>query len=189
MIGSINKAIELINKGLSESSKKPFVVAIDGRCASGKTTFAASLGATVIHTDDFFRPRSKDGKLSISEYSGNFDMERFKKEVVSNLRSNRSFEYGIFDCKTQKIEKYVKIENPDFIVIEGTYSAHDDLGDYADLIIFFDVSAEEQKRRIIERNGAENAKNFENIWIPAEERYFERYQIIKKSNLTVNTEV
>ena len=46
---------------LIESAGKPFVLALDGFCASGKTTLAALIaeryGARVIHTDDFYLPR------------------------------------------------------------------------------------------------------------------------------------
>ena len=45
------------------SSKQPFIMAIDGRCAAGKTTLAEHLKkeyeCNVIHIDDFYLPMQK----------------------------------------------------------------------------------------------------------------------------------
>ena len=94
----------------SNPDKLPIIVAIDGRSASGKTTFANLFkdddGFYVIHTDDFYRPKNSQGELEISEFDGNFDLERFKIEVVEKLHNN-SFSYGVFDCRDQAITKTV----------------------------------------------------------------------------------
>ena len=76
---NFNTALAILKEKIhAHNAKNPLVIAIDGKSASGKTTFANLLGATVIHTDDFFRPRNEKGVLEISEYSGNFDIDRFK---------------------------------------------------------------------------------------------------------------
>ena len=126
---------------------------------------------------------------AISLYSGNFDLNRFKSEIVAPLLKGEPFEYGIFDCGMQKITKTVKVSDLDFIVVEGSYSQHEDLGEYADIKLFFDISNEEQQKRILARNGINAKQGFDNIWIPAEERYFERYSIKEKANIIVTTEV
>ena len=50
---------------LRELSKEVRIIAIDGRCAAGKTTLAArlvkELGGDVIHMDDFFACTSDTG--------------------------------------------------------------------------------------------------------------------------------
>ena len=50
------------------SGKLPFILAIDGRCASGKTTLAGELqkrqACNVIHLDDFYLPRLRSVQLS-----------------------------------------------------------------------------------------------------------------------------
>ena len=49
---AVNKAVKLL------CEKESVIVAIDGRCASGKTTLASLLGSTVdcniVHADSFF---------------------------------------------------------------------------------------------------------------------------------------
>ena len=40
------------------------------------------------------------------------------------------------------------------------------------------ISPEDQIANIIRRNGQEKAKEFQALWIPKEEAYFEKFQII-----------
>ncbi len=173
-----------------DNSSKPFVIAIDGRSASGKTTFASRLsemvGTPVIHTDAFLRPRNKDGALEISEYSGNFDIDRFKSEAVRGMMGGKDFCISVFDCKKGMISETVNYSRSDVFIVEGAYSLHPELGKYWDLALFFDVDPETQKKRIIDRNGIESYAVFEGIWIPAEERYFEKYKIMRVSDLIID---
>jgi len=46
------------------------------------------------------------------------------------------------------------------------------------LRIFMNISPEDQIANIIRRNGQEKAKEFQALWIPKEEAYFEKFQII-----------
>ena len=188
MTVSIKDALSLIQKRI-RSHKKPFVIAIDGRSASGKTTFAQALGCPVIHTDDFYRPRNEEGELDISEFDGNFDYARFKTEIVGRIGQGKAFSYGVFDCALGKISSSISVPDFDCIAVEGAYSLNPRLGDYADMKIFFDVSKDVQAQRIEARNGREALSRFKEIWIPAEERYFLHYNIQRQCEITVSTEV
>ena len=46
------------------------------------------------------------------------------------------------------------------------------------LRIFMNISPEDQIANIIRRNGQEKAKEFQALWIPKEEAYFEKFQVI-----------
>ena len=175
----------------SNPDNLPIIIAIDGRSASGKTTFANLFkdddGFYVIHTDDFYRPKNSQGELETSEFDGNFDIKRFKSEVVDNLK-NETFCYGVFDCTEQKIIKVVSVSNPKCIIIEGAYSHDPNLFEYADLKVFFDINKEQQKERIVKRNGKESFDAFLNLWIQAEERYICHYSIEETSDYIVTEE-
>lgn len=179
----------IIERIKSHTSNTPLVIAVDGMSASGKTTFAEKLGVTVIHTDDFYRPRNEKGELELSEHSGNFDIERFKKEVVSKIKTGKPFEYGVFDCKKGIITHNEAIPEYRCIAVEGAYSTHPELGDYADIKLFFEIGEAEQKRRIFNRNGKAAASAFSEIWIPAEQRYLAFYKIKENSDIIVSMEV
>ncbi len=189
-----DQAYLLIKEQIERHKKDaPLVVAIDGRSASGKTTFSKRFEAfaevCVIRTDDFFRPRNSNGQLEISEFDGNFDIDRFKNEVIKNLNSKESFCYGVFNCALGVITETVQVDKPECIIIEGSYSQNPKLGDYADIKLFFDIEKQTQKMRICQRNGSDAYERFLTLWIPAEERYIKHYGIDKHSDHTVATEV
>ena len=63
--------------------QKPFLIGIDGRCASGKSTLAEilshRLSCPVIHMDHFFLPHAMKTPERLAKPGGNADRERFYK--------------------------------------------------------------------------------------------------------------
>ena len=168
----------------------PKIIAIDGRSASGKTTLANQLkiilDAGVIHMDDFFLPPSLRTKMRYEEAGGNIHYERFKEEVLPFLKKNTAFSYRIFDCKKLNFHGNRMIwANSRWRIVEGAYSHHRNFGNYADLKVFYDISPEEQIRRISERNGVRAAGTFQKKWIPLEEKYIRTFSIDKNADLII----
>lgn len=99
VLGAIRKLLD---------NKERIIVAIDGRCAAGKSTLAAQLkersGFTVLHMDDFFlRPEQRIPERW--ETPGeNVDHERFLEEVLLPLSRGESFSYRAYDCHTQNFK-------------------------------------------------------------------------------------
>lgn len=174
---SLDKAVEVIENAIfALLETKPFVtIAIDGRCAAGKTTLAAALqkklACNVICCDDFFLPPEKRTEERLSAAGGNMDRERLLAEVILPLAKGKPFCYRPFDCHTLTYREPVKVTPNRITLIEGSYSCHDELWQYYDLPIFLDVDKETQRKRILHRNG-EGAEIFFEKWIPLEERYF-----------------
>lgn len=174
-----------------DNKTKPFVIAIDGCSASGKTTFASELAdvlrANDVHTDDFFRPRNENGELELSDFSGNFDLVRFKTEAVDGMLGGADFSVGIFDCKIGKVIERRNYKQSGIFVVEGAYSTHPDLGKYWGVSLFFTIDSDEQKKRILNRDGADSYEMFKTVWIPAEERYFKHFDIVQKSDAVISS--
>ena len=68
-------------KEIKRFKVKPLLIAVEGRCASGKTTLASALqkelGCCVFHMDDFFlRPEQRTRERLLTA-GGNIDYERF----------------------------------------------------------------------------------------------------------------
>lgn len=168
---------------------RPFVIAIDGRAASGKSTLAEQLskllGADIIHMDDFFLPPAFRTSERLAEPGGNVHYERFMEEVLPYLTSPEPFEYRIFDCSRMDYHGKRRIASTQIRIVEGSYSHHPKFGDYADLFVFSDVEAEEQMRRIRLRNGEEKAQMFAKKWIPMEEWYFDEFNVRRVADLNV----
>ena len=176
---------------LETKKERPLLAAIDGRCASGKTTAAKLLqeryGWAIVHADDFFlRPEQRTPER-YAEPGGNLDRERLKEEVLLPLKSGKSVSYRRFDCSRMDLGDTVSLPYSELVIVEGSYSLHPELRDLYDLKIFFDVAYEEQLRRIEARSGAEKLKVFIDRWIPLEEKYFSGCSVSESADLHINT--
>lgn len=179
--------LSVIIQHINGYNKEPFLAAIDGRCAAGKTTLASLLkdkiNCNVIHMDHFFLRAEQRTKERLQEPGGNVDYERVKEEVLVPLSHGQAFAYQPFDCKSMELSAPIKIESAAVTIIEGSYSCHPVLWDFYDLRIFLNISPEEQLKRIKSRNGIVAAKVFAGKWIPLEEKYFMEYNIQQNCDL------
>lgn len=184
-----NKIVHVIDAQIHKAS--PFIIGIDGRCASGKTSLSSLLsavyGSPVVHMDDFFlRPEQRTTER-LNTPGGNIDSERFLDEIINPIKTCREIVYRPFNCRTMTFNAPVYILTNPYIIIEGTYSCHPILRSNYDLTIFLTVNPQEQMKRIISRNGTQNAKTFEERWIPLEEKYFKYYQIQENCSTSFDT--
>ena len=186
----MDSLIKSINEILCRKSTA--VIAVDGMCSSGKTTFANRLseefGMQIIHMDDFFLPFDMRTEERLSMPGGNVHYERFTEEVIVPIKERRDFEYGIFDCSKGTFSEKKKILHGKPIIIEGAYSMHPEIPDIYDLKIFFRISPETQLSRIRIRNGEEALKTFKEKWIPFENKYSDAFGIEEKSDITITNE-
>lgn len=152
------------------------VLAIDGPCGSGKSTLAQELqrcaGATVVPLDDFFLPPEKRTKERLERPGENVDHERFLKEVLLPIRrKEREISYAPYDCRRNEMGPLKRIRASGLLVVEGSYALRPDFRPFYDVMVFLDISKEEQRKRLLAREGR-RFEMFENRWIPLEERYF-----------------
>lgn len=167
------------------------VVAIDGRCASGKTTLAEQLavvtGSGVVHMDDFFLPPELRTEERLKEPGGNVHYERFQQEVLPALSRGEDFSYRCFDCGTMSFGRERQVSGTGIVVVEGAYSCHPKLGEYMKVRVFSDVEGQEQQRRIAARDGEEALAAFRQRWIPMEENYFRAYKIRERAEVVLSS--
>lgn len=177
----MDNAFSAIMGKINENDKSQMLIAIDGRCAAGKTTLAALLkketDCNIIHMDDFFLRQEQRTLKRMEEPGGNVDYERVLEQVMLPLSKGKSFSYQIFDCKRMELSSAVHIEPKAVTIVEGSYSCHPVLWDFYDLRVFMSVEPNEQLERIRHRNGEEAVSKFRDCWIPMEERYFTAYRI------------
>lgn len=183
---TIEQLAELLLHSRAERGR--VLLALDGRCASGKTTASRRLReeleqrsnqrglgcmTAVLHMDDFFlRPEQRtEERLRIP--GENVDHERFLAEVLRPLARGEAFSFRPYDCHTRSLREPVAVPKADIAIIEGAYSCHRDLRGYYDWRVLADIDPELQRQRILKRNGEAGWQRFADLWIPLEERYLQ----------------
>ena len=184
---------ELYENLFSELNKKlecgKVVLAIEGGSASGKSTLSDILiekyDCTIIHMDDFFLQPFQRTPSRFKEVGGNIDKERFIEEVLPFLKSGEKIYYRKFDCSKMSLGELIEVIPKNLIVVEGVYSMHQEFGKYYDFSVFLDIDESLQKRRILKRNTLEFAKRFFDEWIPLENEYFTKTNIISRCDMVI----
>lgn len=86
--------VEKLSTLLSAHPDHPVLVALDGRCGSGKTTLAAQLArqfpqSITVHTDDFYLPPASRVANWEQIPCANMDLERLRAQVLTPARTGR----------------------------------------------------------------------------------------------------
>lgn len=172
-------------------SGKPIIIAVDGRCASGKSMLADRLSevfsCNVFHMDDFYLPFQLRTKERLSQPGGNIDYERFLKEVLKPLSEGRVVCYQAFDCATGTLKPPIYKSAGSLSIVEGSYSLHPALINRYDFRIFMTCTSEVQKHRLSNREEKEMLEQFLIKWIPREEYYFSCYAVKDHCDLEMDT--
>ena len=166
---------------LSSSPSRPILIALDGRCGSGKTTLAAQLAeafpdSLTVHTDDFDLPPAQRVPGGDHTPCANMDLARLRQEVLLPSAAGQPAAYRAYSCREGAFCPTQRLAPQPLVLVEGSYSHHPLLADCYDLKVFVTCTKEEQARRLQAREG-ERYPNFVRRWIPLEEGYFAACQI------------
>ena len=78
--------ISLLAAALAQQPTKPLVLALDGRCGSGKSGLGDLMGrllpCNVVHMDDYYLPPDRRAENWEQIPAGNMDLARFLQEVL-----------------------------------------------------------------------------------------------------------
>jgi uridine kinase len=158
------------------------VVAIDGHGASGKSTIAAAVAATVgaalVHTDDFFRQPVGGGR--VSALAAYYDWERLRAEALEPLRAGRVARFRRFDWAHGDVPvepvtvepvtvEPVTVEPAAVILLEGVFSAAPELADLVDAAVLVETPEPVRLRRLRARI---SPGEWDSAWLDAERAYF-----------------
>lgn len=153
---------------LSRRREGPFLVAIDGRGGSGKTTFAGELAlhssdVLVVHGDEF-------SNLGVT---GGLDVSRLVDQLVEPLKRGAEASFNVFDPHAQEFKGWRSVDPRGVIVIEGVSLLRSSLRRYWDLSVWIEVSREVSHRRGLERDGLA-AQTYWELWLAEEDEYIFR---------------
>lgn len=183
----------ILTAALAQHPTKPFVLALDGRCGSGKTTLADRLArqfpaCIVLRTDDFYLPPAQRVHDWEKKPCANMDLTRLRDEALRPAYAGQPVQYCAYSCREGAYQPAKELPAQPLVILEGSYSHHPLLTGYETLRVFVTCSKEEQTRRLQEREG-ERYENFAARWIPLEEGYFAGHKIEEIADFVVDTTV
>ena len=96
--------ISLLAAALAQQPTKPLVLALDGRCGSGKTTLANTLArqfpaSITLHTDDFYLPPAQRIRGWEKTPCANMDLDRLRDEALRPAYEGQPVQYRAYSCR------------------------------------------------------------------------------------------
>ena len=96
--------IFLLAAALAQQPTKPLVLALDGRCGSGKTTLANTLArqfpaSITLHTDDFYLPPAQRIRGWEKTPCANMDLDRLRDEALRPAYEGQPVQYRAYSCR------------------------------------------------------------------------------------------
>ncbi len=171
-VKKLQNYIDLLNE-----KNNRYIVSLEGRCASGKTTLSKELkNITLIHVDDFFDEKG----LERLNYK---DLKSFL-ERIKNANIGDKIIYKAFSCRNWSYyEKEILVSK--VIVVEGVYSYSEEIRSYFDKLVFSVISKEEQLNRLQRRESEKYLQKYLNIWIPREEEYYKTFDFVSNADILI----
>ena len=91
----------------------PALLAIDGRCGSGKSSLAAwlagELDCNLVHMDDFYLPPARRRPDWEQHPGANMDFARLREEVLLPLLAGQPADYRAYVCRSGALQPAVPL--------------------------------------------------------------------------------
>jgi uridine kinase len=156
------------------------IVAIDGFGGAGKSELARRLSraldaATVVHTDDF-----------ATSSAGGWDRERLRADILEPLLRDEPGRYRRYDWVGDRLAEWHDVPVGGTVLVEGVSSLGDELGAYWDFAIWVDAPYDVRLERGIQRDGEAMRGTWTEVWMPAEQAYFDAQRPDRKADAIVD---
>jgi len=162
--------------------ERPWILAVDGRSASGKSTLAKQLNhhiprSAIVHTDD------------IAWHHSFFDWsDLLIEEILQPIRAGQAVSYIPPGWKTHNRSGSIDVAaNLDLLIIEGVGASRTEMMPFIDRSIWVQSDFDEARRRGIERDGGnEDAIQFWDEWMAAELVFLAEQRPWERATVIVN---
>ena len=163
-------------------------VALDGPCASGKSTLGEALAriydCPLFHMDDFFLQPEQRTPQRLEQPGGNVDYERFDREILTPLCAGEPVRFRPWRCRTASLGEAQTVSPSPIAIVEGSYSMRPELRDRYTLRVWVEAPWEVRLERLAQRGGEGCLQRYRTLWIPMEDKYFQHFQIKDCCHLT-----
>ena len=137
--------ISLLAAALAQQPTKPLVLALDGRCGSGKTTLANTLArqfpaSITLHTDDFYLPPAQRIRGWEKTPCANMDLARLRDEALRPAYEGQPVQYRAYSCRegaylpAREGERYANFAAR-WVPLEEGYFAQYHIAEAADFVV------------------------------------------------------
>lgn len=172
-----------------EHCDAPYIVAIDGVDAAGKTILAGELAdvlrargvsvseASVDGFHNFRSVRTARGRNNPEGfYRDSFDLESLKENLLDPFRAGGEYRLHMFDYRVDGPDPSMLYEfKPGTVLVfDGIFSLRPELRDYWDLTIHLSITEDESIKRGIERDPGDKEelrKRYEARYLPGQRLY------------------
>ena len=169
-------ALRAIGRALT-TNDGPVLVAIDGRSASGKSSFARRAAelfpCNVFHLDDYRLPDPV-------RPGGKIDCERVENELLIPLSQGD-------EVTVQAPGQPTQIPFRRLNLIEGAYALHPRLALYSQVRILFTCTPEVQLARLAQREDRDRLEQYCDQWLPQEEAYLDSLDLPALCDAIIDT--
>ena len=173
-----------------EGLDEPLIVAIDGRCGSGKTTLGEYLeqvfDCNLFRMDDFFLRMEQRTPQRLKETGGNVDYERFEETVLRPIFQKQTVFYQPFSCRKWNLLEGYPVPYKKLNIIEGSYSMHPYFKNPYQLRVFLNISPKDQMENIKKRRFLQSIElpkftpQQKHIWFCMEAPVFRRIRFAQR---------
>ena len=187
------KRSELLNmiaeRVIREHGEQPYIVAIDGVDAAGKSILAGTLAEELrdrgilvseASIDGYHNPRavrmvrgrdSPDGF-----YRDSFNLESLREHLLDPFMAGREYRLHMFDHRVDSPDPSMLYEfKPGTVLVfDGVFSLRPELRRYWDLTIYLSITEEESVRRGVERDPGDKeelCRRYKARYIPGQRLY------------------
>ncbi len=175
------------------ATHEPYLVALDGHSAAGKSTLARALASAlprcqVVQGDDFYRVMAPDQRLALTAAEGceqYFDWQRLAADVLRPVRDGQPARYQAYDWDHNALGEWNSVLPEGIIVVEGVYSARPALAPFYDAIVY--VEAPRDRRWAVQRARGDTLAWIER-WEAAEEYYLRESGLRERADVVFAAE-
>ncbi|MCM1259929.1 MAG: hypothetical protein NC182_03205 [Prevotella sp.] len=174
-------------QGFLQHQVSQSIIALEGRCAAGKTTLCHALGDayTILHMDDFFLPTTRKTKERLSEIGGNIDYELVLESLLEIRKAYQHHQkkviLRVFNCATQTYSCR-EIELKECVIVEGVYAFHPYFRAQINRFAYVEVDQTTQLARVQQRK---RALDYLQLWMPLEEIYYNHIDVYAISDIII----
>ena len=189
------KRSELLNliadRVIREHGDEPFIVAIDGVDAAGKSILAGALAEELrdrgilvseASVDGYHNPRAvrmvrgRDSPEGF--YRDSFNLESLREHLLDPFRAGGEYRLHMFDHRMDSPDPSMLYEfKPGTVLVfDGVFSLRPELRGYWDLTIYLSITEEESLRRGVERDPGDREeliRRYKARYIPGQHLYKE----------------